>query len=383
MNWTQLKNSTSVVKRCSGCRACESICPKKCLKIISERVDYFERSINEDLCVNCGLCIEVCPQLNPPRLHSPLEGFVAYSKNFAICRRSSSGGMASVFYKNSLEKGRKCVGVRFDSDLHLNYEFIADSKEIPLFAGSKYVYSNMVGIIDDIRDALESGSEVLFIGMPCHVAGLLNVLQKDYSSLITVDITCDAIPMPNTFYRHIAYIEAKTGEKIKDVKFRDKDNEYGLTAKNDRLNIVYKQDAFSDEYMLAFRREIGYCSACYECPYATRQRCSDITIMDYTMLDGDKLKLHPYYRTSQVMINTEKGRKLWSDIIREESIEYETYPIERMVRAEKRLRHPAKDKIGNKFLFFMMNFISFESIIRMMYPLSRLFKERVERGESL
>ena len=42
---------------CTGCGACEAICPVSC---ISEQSDG-KRKINEDECTTCGACSNECP----------------------------------------------------------------------------------------------------------------------------------------------------------------------------------------------------------------------------------------------------------------------------------------------------------------------------------
>ena len=55
-------------ERCNGCHACLNICPVQCIemKVDSEGFKYPEVDYNK--CIKCGLCIEVCPLIEPKKL---------------------------------------------------------------------------------------------------------------------------------------------------------------------------------------------------------------------------------------------------------------------------------------------------------------------------
>ena len=68
------------------------------------------------------------------------------------------------------------------------------------FVGSKYVKSNPIGIYSKIEEHLKAKEKVLFIGLPCQVAGLKNYIKRlDKSfqdNLYTVDLICHGTPSP-------------------------------------------------------------------------------------------------------------------------------------------------------------------------------------------
>ena len=50
--------------KCTGCNCCKEICPKKAIKFESNKEGFLEYKIDKEKCINCGLCIKKCPQLN-------------------------------------------------------------------------------------------------------------------------------------------------------------------------------------------------------------------------------------------------------------------------------------------------------------------------------
>ena len=55
-------------------------------------------------------------------------------------------------------------------------------EDLEEFRGSKYVKSNQIGIFKEIKNALEQGKIVLFIGLPCQVAGLKKLLKGKFEN---------------------------------------------------------------------------------------------------------------------------------------------------------------------------------------------------------
>ena len=81
---------------CCGCTACYSICPKHAITMKLDREGFFYPAIDENKCVNCGMCEKVCSFKG---LHSDgkvPQVFAARNKNKDILMRSSSGGIFSV-----------------------------------------------------------------------------------------------------------------------------------------------------------------------------------------------------------------------------------------------------------------------------------------------
>ena len=46
---------------CTACSACQSICHQHAIRMITDNEGFQYPHINEDSCVDCGLCIKTCP----------------------------------------------------------------------------------------------------------------------------------------------------------------------------------------------------------------------------------------------------------------------------------------------------------------------------------
>ncbi|WP_414430486.1 indolepyruvate ferredoxin oxidoreductase subunit alpha [Bacteroides sp.] len=51
---------------CTGCRACEQLCPTHCIYVEPDEEGFIVAKIDENACVECGVCVKRCPQNNPP-----------------------------------------------------------------------------------------------------------------------------------------------------------------------------------------------------------------------------------------------------------------------------------------------------------------------------
>ena len=46
---------------CCGCTACESVCSQAAIAMIADEQGFKYPVIDEEKCIGCGMCMEVCP----------------------------------------------------------------------------------------------------------------------------------------------------------------------------------------------------------------------------------------------------------------------------------------------------------------------------------
>ena len=66
---------------CCGCSACVQACPKQCICFDEDEQGFRYPLVNKDLCVDCGLCENVCPCLNQNEKKEPLKVVAAKNPN--------------------------------------------------------------------------------------------------------------------------------------------------------------------------------------------------------------------------------------------------------------------------------------------------------------
>lgn len=210
------------LQNCTGCAACKQICTHEAISMQLDEEGFLRPLINQDRCVECRICIKICPVNTQTIKHEPIKVFSGWSNNEETRLTSSSGGAFVEIAKLILAQNGVVFGVSMDSNMLAHHIFIESEKEIYKLQGSKYIQSIIGNAYKDAKQFLQEGRKVLFSGTPCQIAGLRNFLHKDYENLYTVDLICHGVPSPKVFKDYIHYIENAINEPVKEVKFRCK-----------------------------------------------------------------------------------------------------------------------------------------------------------------
>lgn len=298
-------------EKCTGCMACVQACSRNCIKMEKDILGHLQPVIDMDNCIKCGKCQNICPSLNPCEYNKIRSAYGVWSLDSQDRKSSASGGAASVFYRKALKLGFSICGVEYQDKFRAVHILTNDEEKIENFKQSKYVYSEIGQVYKEIKGKLKSGEKVLFISLPCKVAGLLKFLGEKQENLITVDIVCHGTPSLSILQEHIDYIDKKN--LASQLKFRQ-DNEFMFWLKDSAGNLIYKKIGRMDTYLAAFLEGIDYRQSCYTCDYARAERVSDITICDFWGLGAETPFEHPYSGAiSAVLINTEKGGSFFEE----------------------------------------------------------------------
>ena len=301
-------------KQCCGCTACESICPKKAIKMLPDNEGFLYPHVDKTLCVECGLCEKTCPIIAPIKHNSIPEARIVRNNNSDIVFDSTSGGAFSAIAVSLMQEIKAIIfGACYDEKLQVIHRGIDNESDLRIFRGSKFVQSSISGCFEEIKQLLKSGQVVLFSGTPCQVAGLQKYLNNiDTTRLYLVDIVCRAVPSPKLWELYVAYMEQKYKSKIKNVKFRNKT--YGYKSSTMMVEFengrVYKKSGRIDPMMRLFTREMCSRPSCSDCAFKGRSRISDLTLFDckkYTKVT----KLYDDDRGyTAVLVHSTKGKEL-------------------------------------------------------------------------
>lgn len=271
--------------------------------------------IDENLCINCGVCVKHCPIMSDVETSRNPEVFAAKYTNSDIVFKSTSGGVFMALALSIIDKNGVVFGCAYDENLVAKHIAVEDKANLKKLQSSKYVQSDTRGIYSKVKSVLEQGRYVLFSGTGCQIAGLKTFLKKDYEKLLTADIVCHGVPSPLLFEKYIDFMGRKLGGKLCEYNFRSKEKcgwDLYYKASNGRKS---KSDyGFFDPYYNAFLVGKTYRESCYKCKFANAERAGDITLADYWGIQ----KMHPEIfdenGVSLVLINSKKGKKAWNDI---------------------------------------------------------------------
>lgn len=348
-------------KNCCGCSACYSICPKNCIEMKADREGFLYPKINKDLCINCGLCENVCPIIN--KVEEKVfeqEGYLVQNKDEKIREESTAGGAFTAIAKYVLEKKGIVFGVQYDENLNVVHSYVENEIDLKLYRNSKYVQSNIGETFKQAKKFLDENRWVCFSGTPCQIEGLKKYLKKDYNKLITVDVVCHAVPSPLVWKKYLEVQRKKYGNNIKNIIFRDK-KYYGynysqMTIRDNRGGDLGHLGVESDIMLRAFFSDICDRPSCYECAFKKRYRVSDFTIWDCFItgliakdFDDDK-------GTTRVLIHTQKGKNIFEEI--KSNFKYKDIGADLLTKNVHEMFFSVK--INNKRKIFMQDLIALD-----------------------
>ena len=264
--------------------------------------------VNEQECINCGLCEKTCPVLRSKKESKPFKTYAAKNKNEDIRLASSSGGIFTILAEETIKQGGVVFGAAFNKKWEVEHIYVENTTELEKLRGSKYVQSNIDNCYKEAEQFLKKGRKVLFSGTPCQIAALKLFLNKDYENLTTIDVVCHGTPSPKVWEM---YLKETTSKILKDIP--DKKNQYvspiGETYKSCieaisfrskitgwkkysfllKLNFpnydgkntaVFAEDLHKNSFMQCFLANLCLRPSCYACPARGGKSDSDITLAD-------------------------------------------------------------------------------------------------------
>lgn len=301
--------------------------------------------VDREVCIDCGLCERVCPELHEGEAHTPLGTYAAVNPDESVRMQSSSGGVFTALAEKTIDEGGVVFGVGFDQHWTARHLYAETRDQLAALRGSKYVQSEVGESYRQAEEFLKSGRKVLFSGTPCQIAGLKRYLQREYAHLLTVDFVCHGTPSPGVFRLYLKEtIEsiARQGDKkfsfassriphiptadvlavqagfaIRDIRFRDKCEgwkkySFALTLSKARAageqNTVSLSSIYTDNpFMQAFLADYSLRPSCYACPAKSLKSGSDLTLGDFWGIEHIVPPLDDDRGVSLLMVNTDKG----------------------------------------------------------------------------
>ncbi len=328
---------------CCGCNACVSRCPKQCIVMHEDIEGFLYPEVDEAVCIDCGLCENVCPMLNPDEPKEPKQVLAVKNRNEEERMKSSSGGVFMALAKQMLAKGGVVFGAVFDENWEVRHTWTEMMEGVYPMMGSKYLQSRIEDSFKDAEGFLKQGREVLFIGSPCQIAGLRKFLRKDYENLLAVDFICHGVPSPGVWRRYlqeemqnISARRAEAGKNtvlssslnvmsaISDIEFRDKTlhgwKKYSFVVRKksaseaDPNSVLLSYIHRDNPYMKGFLADIYLRPSCYECRHKCGKSGSDLTIADFWGINNLMPEFDDDKGVGLVLVNSDRGAEVFDSL---------------------------------------------------------------------
>lgn len=323
---------------CVGCMACADVCPQKAI-IVNDSTMYYNADIDQEKCIDCGACHSICQVNNKPHTIKPISWYQGWHVDALDRATSTSGGVASALAEAFIDRGGIVYSCVFRNGQFI-YSQVSEQSEIKQFKGSKYVKSNPKGVYENIKESLKL-NDVLFIGLPCHIAAVNNYLSgKKFEHIIyTCDVICHGTPSPKLLGSFLKQYNIDLG-RVKDIRFRDK-NIYNLQCDGKYIS----HERVRDLYTLAFLKGLCFTENCYNCQYAGIERVSDITIGDSWGSQLDEKERSK--GISLILCQTKKGEQL----VKKSKLDLYEVDLNKAVKSNHQLHDPMADTVERKRFF--------------------------------
>ena len=96
--------------KCTGCTACMNVCAQGAIAMQPDACGFSFPVINQDACVDCGLCTQTCPANHPIELKMPQECYAMTMKEEREFLTCASGGAATIISRYVLQQGGVVYG---------------------------------------------------------------------------------------------------------------------------------------------------------------------------------------------------------------------------------------------------------------------------------
>lgn len=296
-------------RKCAGCTACAAACPRNAIRMVCDQEGFRYPCVDTALCVECGLCDEVCTFTQTPQPVKQQQAYAVKHIDEDILQKSTSGGAFTAFSDLVLETEGVVYGAVLGEDLVVRHERATTKKARDAMRGSKYVQSDLGEVFRQIKKDLQNRKKVLFTGTPCQVNGLKHFLGNKQEGLLCCDLICHGVPSPMMFGEHMGYLQKKLGKQIAEYRFRDKKWGWHIhremaVGKNGKQ---YYSTPETDMWRNIYYSRIVTRPSCAACPYSNLNRCGDITIGDCRGIDKIAPDFGSYEGVSLVIVNTPAG----------------------------------------------------------------------------
>lgn len=261
--------------------------------------------------------------------------------------RSSSGGAFVALSDYFLDSDDAVVCAAYNYESHATeFQLIENWEERNKAIGSKYMQSKP-GQIYKIAEAwLNEHPEkrLLFVGVGCQADGFRKFAEMKglRERVWVVDIICHGSPSPKLWKEYAESTERRYG-KITYLTFKDKRN--GWKAPTAYVTAGGHVHLIKD-YVKVFYNQCALRPSCYECPYATTERKTDITIGDFWHIEETIPNFYDEKGNSLFLIHTDRGEQLFERV--KEMLEYRLSDTKQCLQAN--LEAPTgRSKQRNKF----------------------------------
>lgn len=336
-----MKN-VSDVKDCFGCGVCAAACPKTTISIKLNQNGFYEPQVDENRCIDCAICRNVCSFINPGlSLENPeAASYASWSNDDNIRLQASSGGVGFEIGRYLIGKGYKACGVRYNVGKRQAEHYIADNiEDYKASIGSKYIQSYTFEAFKSIN----LKEKHVVTGTPCQIDSFRRYVRKfrKEDNFVLVDFFCHGVPSMWMWYNYLHINQTKV-DGLRLVTWRNKrtgwHDSWAMNLQG-KTQEVYSLMSKGDLFYRLFLGDWCMNPACVkDCKFKYRASSADIRIGD---LWGNTYK-NDEKGVSAAIAFTEKGKQIFREL---ERCTFRPHPFKIVAEGQ------MKQNVGNTLLY--------------------------------
>ena len=311
-----IKNISIIGEQCTACTVCREVCSRNAIDFETNEEGFAYPKVDEDKCINCGLCLSKCHVLDKRKnTKETCKVVYGWNKDSRIRDLSSSGGIFSLFSDVFTSRGDVVVGSVFNAETKAAEHRVSNEISADKFRRSKYVESSMNDVLRKIDREIKNGKKVLFSGTPCQCAGVRRKFG-DNDNLYLCDFFCHGVPSQLLFKDFLKEKEKRNSSKITDYQFRTKHFGWAQHGVYEKYSSGKEKDSVGrcEGYFVSTMIDNMFLrKSCYTCN-KSMYHSSDITLGDFWGIGGLEPEENKKQGISVLTINSDKGRELIESI---------------------------------------------------------------------
>lgn len=230
---------------CINCGICRLVCPTKAIHLQLNKYNEKTPVINKNQCNNCGLCIKYCPNtkekieseakkitaINEPHTYGLQNAnfYLMWNNDNEQRQKSTSGGAVTALAVHLLKTRQINAMIHVEklwskrNELHFGARMSTTEEEIKENAGSAYQPIDFSYVLS----CLEEGKRYFFTGTPCVIRGIKNLIKNHPKYGKIKIITCALVCSHNTnlsFWDYFADMHNISNKEPYQTDIRNKDD---------------------------------------------------------------------------------------------------------------------------------------------------------------